>query len=458
MGRLIGIIMLLGSFLGIAQNKQLLYGVSDLPQSLLLNPGAEINFDKHIGIPFFSGVYVSAGSSGVSVHDLFQEGGDFNARLRDIIFSLSNRDFFTVNQQLELISFGWKSRRKERYYSAGLYQELDAIVYFPRDLAILGYEGNADFIGTFFDFSDLSATAEVLSVYHFGVNQKVNDKLRLGARGKLYSSIANINSTNNQGLFVTRETPEGPNFISHDVFNANIVANTSGITGNGIPGSILFSGNIGFGFDIGGTYTINDKLSVSASLVDVGIIFHTSNIENFSLTGDFSTQGIDFSFPAVIDANATIEYFQNLEDSFDIELPFQDELSENYTTLRPVKFNSSVNYGFGDSNGLDCNCYNDGASTSKNNFGAQFYAIKRPQAFQTAITGYYDRFWGDFLRTKITYTIDPFSAENVGLLISTRINKFNVYIAGENILDYSNIAMARNASVQFGFQLVFNEN
>jgi len=136
-------------------------------------------------------------------------------------------------------------------------------------------------------FSDLSATAEVLSVYHFGVNQKVNDKLRLGARAKLYSSLININSTDNQGLFVTRETPEGPNFISHDVTNANIVANTSGISGDGISGNVLFSGNIGFGFDIGGTYDVNDKLSVSASLIDVGIIFHTSNVENFNLTGLF---------------------------------------------------------------------------------------------------------------------------------------------------------------------------
>ena len=70
------ILMIICGVLAQSQNKQLLYGVDDLPQSLLLNPGTAISFEKHIGVPFLSGTYVSAGSSGVSVHDIFREGGD----------------------------------------------------------------------------------------------------------------------------------------------------------------------------------------------------------------------------------------------------------------------------------------------------------------------------------------------------------------------------------------------
>ena len=455
-----GIGVLLFSFLSIAQNKQLLYNVSDLPQSLLLNPGTEITFDKHIGIPFFSGFSVGAGSSGVSVLDIFEEGGDINARIEEAIFSLSNRDFFTVNQQWELLSFGWKGKQKERYYSAGLYQELDVITYFPRDLAVLGYSGNADFIGTSFDFNDFSVAAEVLTVYHFGVNQKINKKLRLGVRGKIYSSIFNINSTNNEGVFITTDTPEGPNFLSHDVIGANVVTNTSGfssVSGASLVSRAIINGNFGLGFDIGGTYTLNEKISLTASLIDIGVIFHNSNLQNYRLRGDFSLQGIDFSFPAVNDPDATIDYFEILEDEFNEQLPFEDELAERYTTFRPVKFNAGANYGFGGLQTRDCNCFNDGPIASTNNVGLQFFAMKRPQAVQAALTGYFDKRWGEALRTKVTYTIDPFSASNVGLLVSAKINKFNVYLAGENILDYPNIARARNASVQFGFQLVFNE-
>ena len=215
---------------------------------------------------------------------------------------------------MELISFGWKSRFKERYFSAGLYQELDAIIYFPRDLAVLGYSGNADFIGTTFDFNDLSVAAEVLSVYHFGVNQRINDKLRLGVRAKLYSSIFNVNSTGNRGGFSTTQTPQGPNFLSHDLTAIDITANTSGLqsltdgggSASGVLSRAIISGNLGLGVDIGGTYSLNEKITLTASLLDLGVIFHNSDLRNYRVRGSFSLQGIDFSFPATFNGQNTV--------------------------------------------------------------------------------------------------------------------------------------------------------
>ena len=38
-----------------SQNKQILYGFAEMPNTLMLNPGAETNFKYHAGIPFLSG-------------------------------------------------------------------------------------------------------------------------------------------------------------------------------------------------------------------------------------------------------------------------------------------------------------------------------------------------------------------------------------------------------------------
>ncbi|MGB8375053.1 MAG: DUF5723 family protein, partial [Salegentibacter sp.] len=57
---------------GSAQIKPLLYNVDDLPQTLRSNPGAEIKFKGHIGIPFLSGIHFNAGFTGVSVYDIFR--------------------------------------------------------------------------------------------------------------------------------------------------------------------------------------------------------------------------------------------------------------------------------------------------------------------------------------------------------------------------------------------------
>ena len=63
----------LWAIMSIAQNKQLLYGVEEIPQSLLLNPGGKISVTQkyHFGIPFFSQIHINGGSSGVSVFDIF---------------------------------------------------------------------------------------------------------------------------------------------------------------------------------------------------------------------------------------------------------------------------------------------------------------------------------------------------------------------------------------------------
>ena len=61
------------------QNKQLLYGFSEIPQSLLLNPGGEVKNDWYFGLPLLSHVHVNTGSSGVTVYDLFADNNvDFN--------------------------------------------------------------------------------------------------------------------------------------------------------------------------------------------------------------------------------------------------------------------------------------------------------------------------------------------------------------------------------------------
>src|SRR5690606_19671506 len=56
-----------------AQNKQLLYNFSEIPQSLMLNPGGKQPGKAYIGVPLVSGFHVGASSSGISVYDAFED-------------------------------------------------------------------------------------------------------------------------------------------------------------------------------------------------------------------------------------------------------------------------------------------------------------------------------------------------------------------------------------------------
>ena len=141
-----------------AQNKQLLYNVSALPQTLMSNPGANINFDGHIGIPFLSQISFAVGSSGVDMHDIFKTSSNgINSRITNTIQRLTNQDYFMVNEQIEILSLGWRIN-KDNYLSAGVYQETDLFAYFPKDPMVLINEGNNDYLNVPFKFASTSSS------------------------------------------------------------------------------------------------------------------------------------------------------------------------------------------------------------------------------------------------------------------------------------------------------------
>ena len=458
--------MAFGVTVGWSQNKQILYGFSDIPQSLMVNPGSKTELQKHLGIPLFSQIHVSGGMSGLSLFDIFgQTGEDINDKIRRKVFEMDEKDFFTVNQQLEIINFGWRSA-EDIYFSAGMYQEFDFIFYFPSDFAQLALDGNVPYIGRGFDFNHVNSRADVLTTYHFGANKRLGKKLTVGARVKLYSSILSYNSTNNQGTFTTTQTAGTPNIYEHRIENANIEIQTSGIyglddgsAGSKLIGRALLSGNFGVGLDLGATYDINPNWTVSGSVQDLGAIFHSKDATVIKAQGDYTLDGIELLFPPLGPTDDPFPYYDDLEDEIDAEIPIE-EVEESYTNLRPLKLNGSLSYNFGEVIGGqgDCDCRNSGGGGSRSQeLGVQYFSISRPRGMQMAGTLYYYRRISDFLSAKATYTVDPYTSSNVGLGASATFGKFNFYVAADNLLDYGNLAKAKSVSLQLGFNIKIDQ-
>jgi hypothetical protein len=449
------------------QNKQVLYGMTDVPQNLMLNPGSKIPQKINIGVPFLSQLHINGGSSGVSAFDIFGNSNtDINTVIRDKIFELSDSDFFSATQQLELVNFGWLAENKI-YFSGGIYQELDFIFYFPRDLAILAWEGNREYLNYEFDLGQLSTTADLLSVFHFGANKQINNKLTVGVRAKLYSSMLSLRSTNNQGSFVTKlGAQESPNIYEHRLQNIGLSVETSGLASlqdldssseitSTVIGRSFFGGNLGLGFDLGATYDITKNITASASILDIGAIFHTKDVESYEVSGEYTLDGIALLFPSLMVGESTPPYFEDLEDEIENKIPI-DTLNSSYTQFRPTKINASVAYSFGRTlDGLGkCNCKaSTGAPARNQQAGLHLYNIFRPKGLQFAATLFYYRRFTNFLGVKATYTIDSFSATNMGLGLVADIGIINFYLAADNLLVYQNLAKANSVSLQLGLNI-----
>jgi len=94
---------LLGCAFVMAQNKQILYDFTEIPQALMINPGMSTDFQWYAGIPGLSGISFQAGSSGLTVNDLFADDGvDFNVKVRErAIYGMNTRDELSGTYQVE---------------------------------------------------------------------------------------------------------------------------------------------------------------------------------------------------------------------------------------------------------------------------------------------------------------------------------------------------------------------
>jgi hypothetical protein len=455
MRKIILLFTLLATISSNSQNKQILYNFTSIPQSLMTNPGSDVHYKWYAGIPFLSGVSTNIGSSGFSAFDLFANNGvDFNAKLRNVVFSTSRKDKLAINEQLEILSGGFKlgDWQSNSYLSFGLYQETDFFAFLPTDYAILALDGNKDYIGKVFNMSDLSARGEMLSVFHVGYNKRVNEKLIWGVRGKIYSSIFNISSTKNSGYFYT---VPGTNSYYDQVILANGLVNTSGFinytdnySGNAssdILKKTLLGGNLGLGFDAGLTYYSKKNMQFTASILDVGFIKHTKEVRDYRYKGYYKNEGLTPDFQSL---NSNSSYLQAFNDAIPL-----DTLQTKYTTWRPVKLNSSFQYSFGDGRSSECNCTGNEVRY-KNAVGAQLFAMTTPRLPMMALTAFYRRNFFDSLEMKATYTLDAFSKKNIGLGLSTTIWKVNLYLLADNLLEYKDVSKANSLSFQFGLNIV----
>jgi len=468
MRKLVLVLFLSISVFSFGQNRPLLYNVDDLPQSLLQNPGARIDFTRHIGIPFFSQIHLSAGSTGVTAYDIFSnEDSNVNQRVRSIMNSITAGDFFSVNEQIEILSLGWKMGNRG-YFSTGIYQEMDIFAYFPKDPALLAFEGNADYINQDFKFSDVNFTGEILTVYHAGFNYKVDRKLTVGGRFKLYSGIFNAESTNNEGVFRTLETPGGPNFYRHEVLGLDVTVNTSGyaslkneedMTVDEAVAELLsrsfFGQNVGLGVDFGFNYRVTDQFSINGSIQDLGLMFHQKDIENYNYFGSFQTNGLEPLFPELDENEAAIPYWDVFEERLDRNL--KDETTTNaYTTWRPLKFNASFEFGTGKSI-LPCDYLISKRPRFMNLFGMLISGVNRPKGPTYGVTAYWDRKVNDNLRFRLAYGVDEYTITKLGAMVSSRFKNFNIYLAANDIIGYTNLAKANSASLQLGLQFIFKD-
>ena len=437
--------------------QQLSFSFGEIPQNLMLNPGAETNFKSHYGIPVFSNLSFKAGFTGFTLADLFlNDSRDFNLKFEEVLNKIDSDDYININTVVEVLSAGLRIDDKT-YVSFGFYEELDLITYFPKDITELVYYGNEPFLNRPFSISELVMKADMLGVLHAGMSRKVDEKLTIGGRLKIYSSSLNIETNNNSGTITA--TTNNTNIIRQTLDNLDAEIRTSGITDsngdanesfNDVFSNTLLGGNLGLGFDVGLTYHFSPQLEFTGSIIDVGFIKYSKNIRNYTAKGNYILDGINFEY----NSDDPSDYWEQLEEDFNANVP-TGETENTDTSWRPMKINAALKYSFGEKRSKFCY-----TKTHKqyyyNSIGFQIHTIMRPLKPQLSFTSFYEKSFSKKIHTKFTHTINDYSAAIFGVATSLRVGKLNIFGVLDNILAVTDVASANNISLNFGFNIVIN--
>jgi len=423
--------------------QQIAFSFGETPQTLLLNPGSETNYKSHFGIPVLSNFQLTIGNTGFQMGDLFSnDSRPFNEKFEKVLEQLSPDDYINLNTKIDVLNFGYRYNNKI-YISVGFYEELDLMVYFPKD-AIEGlYYGNDPFFNRSFSVSQAIMKADLLGVLHAGISKKIDEKLTIGGRFKIYSSSLNVETNNNSGSITT--TTNTTNITRLTLQNLDAEVSTSGV-----DNFSLLGGNLGVGFDVGLTYHFSPQIEFTGSILDLGFVKHSKNTRNFTAKGNYVLDGINFEY----NPDDPIDYWEQLSNDFKARIP-NEETEDAYTSWRPMKLNAALKYSFGERRNKFCY-----TKTHKqyyyNSIGFQVHTIMRPLKPQFSFTSFYEKSLSQKIHTKFTHTINDYSSTIFGAGASLQLGKLHVFGALDNVLGVRDLSTLNTISLNFGLNIIIN--
>jgi hypothetical protein len=449
-----------------AQQDMTIYHMQAIPQSNYSNPALMPNLKWHIGFPALSSIYVDAGHTGFNAHQFMKisTGDTVEVNLQQLIDKMGRYNYVNLNTAIELLSFGFKIKDKH-YINFSAHNKLYVRFCYPKDFFNFLHKGNGAFFDETLEFKKMGINAAHYNEYMFGYTMKYDDRWTFGAHLKVLQGLSNVYMKRSD---ITLNTQEEHFFITA-TSNMDIYASlpeeawdedTTGTQEDFDPAKYITNfSNMGIGLDLGATYKMNDKLTLGASVIDLGMFRWKSGTRNFKSVdseGSFTFEGIDITdFLSQRDTTGASSTLDNLVDS--IVGIFQiDTLYDAYYSPLNTRIYLSGAYEL----------------TPKDQLSALVRLHLYNRAVHPAMTLGYMRKFGNILSLSGTYTMASRKYFNLGFGMAANLGPVQLYVTADNIIspavynkyywtedqELQSLTLPRNTkfmNVHFGMNLVF---
>jgi hypothetical protein len=310
-----------------AQQSNSMYLMHGIPQSNILNPAVQIECRWFLGIPGLSSVHASYSNTAFSYRDL-TEGNTWN--LEQVESQMHRRDLYGSELSLQLFAIG--HRLKSNYFTFSVDDRAHVYQTVPRDLVTLALYGNYPSAGSYTSFSGLRSFGAYSRQYTLGVSRVIRRSLTVGIRFKLLFGKAGIHTGPSDVGLSTDEN----NFdlFARGNYSLNLSlplsvqqdgdGHITGITWDQVDYAsfLLNRSNPGLAVDLGIIYRPDPKLTLSASLLDMGGLRWRTELNNINSEGTFVYEAIASSGDVISEAFLG-EFIDTLQNAFDVRVTQQ---------------------------------------------------------------------------------------------------------------------------------------
>ncbi len=427
--KIVLVLLMAAPFKGISQVPLTQYFIKSISENDFLNPGRMPETKLNISLPVLSSTYLGYSNSGFALSDLITkkpktDSMEFNTS--NMLSKLSENNYLNMSLNTEILGFGIKVKRNYYSFNARFRNEVN-LSYSKAMLSFL-FNGNSAFLGQRADLNmQLNATSYTEYALGF-IHSSKNDKLTIGGHLKYLSGHANLNMKRAKlGIYTDSNTYS-------ITATPDLLINTSSIDTGSNNTMGLLGENTGLGIDVGFSYKLSDKITVSGSITDLGFINWKTNVANYQTNttqSNFTFSGFDINKLGT----SLQPYIDSLSDS--LKHVFDPKKTANsYKTGLGTKVYAGINYKL--AKGLDA--------------GLLLFGKFENDKFYSAVTVSLNKELSKFLNVSASYSRVN-KTNNIGFGVSLNLLPIQIYMVSDNIFSLNRVDEVRNTNLHFGLNL-----
>ena len=421
-----------------AQDGNVINFMRTVPQSNNNNPAAIPSVGFYLGVPALSALNIGLDNGNFSYNNVFTRRADDSIVIDadKFISTLKANNKLSYELSDQIFALGFKVNRS--YFTFSINNKNTINANYTKDFMTFLLKGNGPFIGQNANLGDSKLGLNSYIETSLGLTREINERLSVGLKFKYLIGIMNVYTEKSTANLYTDPNTYDLSATSDFLIRTSLPFDSLTAKPKDIKWQDV-KNNKGIAFDFGGEYKLTSKLSLGLSVVDLGYIDWSNNIQNYQSknpNATYSFTGFDIN-SAFKNGQINDSVFNKIIDSLKNSLGVENVKGSKYRAPLKTKIYFTASYFL----------------TKHDLFGLVIRNDIINQAINTSLTVSYNRYFGKNLSLTFANTVVAGNLLNPGGGFAFNLGFAQFYFLIDHVSSFY-AADIKNVGFQFGFNLI----